>query len=266
MKKILVMLFLVATMVFSGAVMATDCLQGLLDGYDDLGPDQLDGIEFTPNTGPQYVNLDLNRSYYGDENKTKDAIDQVVGVTLEAQAFIPCYIELRVTGNLGESFVQSFGPDSAGIFEHPQMMIFDNEVGGFVNENWESLGHGYTAEITPEDGRYIQACDIFKVDIWANDTYRYQVESHALMNVDADISSPLSADFLTLDMRTCLDNTGWGPTHTFTDDLSTFIVEIEDSRAACESLTALHQFRVPYNRTIAHGTYEGMVLFIAYTI
>lgn len=263
------MVFLIASMVFSGAVLACDeCLEGILDGYDGLEPGQLDGIAINFNAGSEYVVLTgIDRSAITYDENTKAPVDQLVGVKVNAKAYIPCYIEMRVTGNTGETFIQSFGPEAQEVADHPRNMVFDNEYGGFVDEYWASLGHGRNAEITPESGVYIQACDVFKVDVWANDTYRYQVESTPLANVDADISSPLSADVLNLDMRTCLDNAGvWGPTHTFTDDVTTHINIIENQRAACESLTALHQFRVPYNRSIAHGEYNGAVYFKAFTI
>jgi hypothetical protein len=35
---------------------------------------------------------------------------------------------------------------------------------------------------------------------------------------------------------------------------------------ACEELTVYHQFRVPYSRNIAHGRYDGEVIFRAYTL
>lgn len=264
MKKISILVCLAMLFLFSGVVLADepfDPLKDLLNGYN-LPDSQLDGIVTSFVTG-EYVNLvGINRAtWYSDVNGK----DQVTTVNVRAEAFIPCYIEMKVTGNKGQTFVQSFGPYATATegLETNYFLLFDNEVGGFVDENWNSKGHGKNAEVEPGQGVYIQGCDVFKVEVYSNDTYKYQVESAPLRPVDANIASLNANDTLDLHMRTSLDNTPWTAAHKFSENN---IALIEDYRDACDSLVAYHQFRVPYSKNTAHGKYEGNIIFRAVTI
>lgn len=266
MKKVILLFSLMMVFLFTGVVFAADPydpLRDLLTNYGNHVND--DGIVTSFNLNDNFTNLSgINRSsWYSDVNGQNP---QNTAVTVRAEAFIPCYIEMKVTGNKGQTIVQSYGP-GASANRGPDAnywLNFDNEIGGFVDENWNSIGHGKNAEIQPAPGVYIQGCDVFKVEVYANDTYKYQVESGALTNVNADISSVNANDTLELQMRTSIDNNPWlAAVNSFS---SNPIAVIVPSRAACDSLVALHQFRVPYNKNTAHGKYEGNVIFRAVTI
>lgn len=266
MKKVLILLCLLTVFLCSGVVLAADPydpLKDLLANYNAHVTD--DGIVTSFNLNDNYTNLSgINRtSWYSDNNGQNP---QNTAVTVRAEAFIPCYIEMKVTGNRGQTIVQSYGPGASATRgpDANYWLNFDNEIGGFVDENWNSLGHGKNAEVQPGNGVYIQGCDVFKVEVYANDTYKYQVESAPLTPVNADISSPNANDVLDLQMRTSIDNNPWlAAANSFgTNNIAVIVA----SRAACDSLVALHQFRVPYSKNTAHGKYEGNVIFRAVTI
>ena len=207
-----------------------------------------------------YTNLEgLNRSgYYLDNNSGGTDNDQEVAVKLNVDAYIPCYLELTLTGNQGTTSGQSFGPNTNPNQANPSgyLMVFDNEIGGFVDEDWMSLGGGRNAEVEPGPNTYIQACDIFKVDIYGNEAYKYEVESDLLSSVNA-------AGNLAMQMGTSLDaGDSWGGEVTF----DTAKVEEIATGVATESISALHRFRVPYNRDVVHGRYNGTVIFRAVSI
>mgnify|MGYP000874254614 FL=1 len=266
MRKFLSLLLLVLVMVSSLALAdavvegspAPDPLKG---GYDDHTKDN--GVLISFATGNQYVVLPfINRSeYYLDTNNPDKA--QKTTVNVRTEAYIPCYLKMTVLGNQGKTVIESFGPLAFG--EHGPvgnyMLAFDNEIGGFLNENWELVGHGQNAELAPGKGYYIHGCDIFQVDVYANDTFKYEVISAPLANINADTSG--TADkALNLQMRSKIDNGDWGTTETFAAAREILIAQ----RPACSTLTVQHQFRVPYLLTTAHGKYQGQVTFKAYTI
>lgn len=225
-----------------------------------------DGIAWSNEigTGDEYVNLkEINRSdYQVDVNMPKEGDnDQEVAVSVNVNAYIPCYLELTLTGNNGTTTGQSFGPDAkkSGVAADYQM-VFDNEMGGFIDGNWSSLGAGKNAEVEPGDNVYIMACDIFKVDVYSNDDYKYEVQSQALAAQDN------KGGFLPVQMGTSLDaGDSWGAEFTFDSQEGTQITNITTAKAT-ESISALHRFRVPYTRSTAHGHYNGTVLFRAVSI
>ena len=230
--------------------------------YDRTGDDGVAWFNEVDSNDPgAYTNLkELDRKGQQlDRNTGGTDDDQEVAVKLNAEAYIPCYIELQLTGNQGTTKGQSFGPDTnpnsgnaAGY-----LMVFDNEIGGFVDENWMSKGAGKNAEVEPGENVFIQACDIFKVDIYGNEDYRYEVKSEALTAVDN------SGAALSMDMGTSLDGgNNWSADITF-DALAT---EVIDEGEATESISALHRFRVPYTKDTVHGKYNGQVIFRAVSI
>lgn len=265
MKKVVLLLGLTMMLLCSGVVFADgtyDPLKDLLANYSNHVND--DGKVVVFGVSDSFVNLTgLNRAgWYSDVNGQNP---QKAAVNITADAYIPCYIEMKVTGNQGQTTAESYGP-GAEVVTGPAggyWLLFDNEVGGFVDEGWNSMGHGKNAEIKPAPGVYIQGCDVFKVEIYANDTYKYEVESAPLNPAaNVDISSANSNDVLDLQMRTSVDNNVWGAPVVFNSNIIAPII----SKQACDSTVALHQFRVPYNRNTAHGQYTGVVTFRAVTI
>jgi hypothetical protein len=203
----------------------------------------------------------MNRTGYYDVNGTNDDNRQRVEITLPVEAYIPCFLEMRLTGNRGMTSVISYTDDKAAVAEPSEyLIVFDNEVGGFLNEDWESLGHGQFAQVNPGydlDKVYIGACDYFGVEVISNAKYKYEVESDALTH------SSVADTELYMDMETSLDGgTNWGWFVRFNDPTIKPIAE----RNAGSKLEAVHRFRVPYNMNTTTGAYTGDITFRAYTI
>ncbi|SIR52996.1 hypothetical protein [Halanaerobium kushneri] len=286
MKKMLVLAF-VLVFVLSGAVMAQD---GVLkddgdfewdpgveggpiwqDGelYANYDVDTGDGVVFVNHIDADnpgvYTNLEeFDRSgEYLDVNDTNNENRQEVAITLPAEAYIPCYLEMRLTGNQGTTSAISYGPGASATGSTlPQgqsgyHMVFDNEIGGFLDANWVSLGHGSNAEIDPGDDVFIGACDIFAVEVISNDNYKYEVISKALEG--ADVAN--NGKKLPMYMRTDLGN-GWLANDFIFNAERTFT----RTRNAGVKLEALHNFKVPFSMNTVHGHYSGEVVFRAVTI
>ncbi|HEX2954940.1 MAG TPA: hypothetical protein VHR47_13300 [Bacillota bacterium] len=261
MKKLCLVFVILALAVIPSMVMA---------GYDQHVSD--DGITvwgISDPTDKALVNDDtIFRGKYTQDTNGKD---QKLSLNVNLSAYIPCYISMKVVGNQGASKLESFGPKAEATGTIPSteagnyMIVFDNEVGGFVDANWNSIGHGSHAEIAPGTGAYIKACDQFKVEVYSNDTFTYSVKGAALTSTNADLTSSLADKSLQLDMRTSIGNkTSWGGTVSFT---STTEAEYSVAKKnACETVTAYHEFRVPYKTTTAHGEWTGKIVFYAATI
>lgn len=235
------------------------------NGINDDGIIWVNKVDVEETEGAsQYVNLiGLNRKgYTKDINSGGVDDDQKLEVRVPVVAYIPCYLEITLTGNEGQSSFQSFGPDAQGSEStnggttppsnySGYQLLFDNEVGGFVDENWMSLGSGKNAEIEPGSDVFIAGCDIFAVGVYGNDDYTYEVQS-----------SPLDgAGSATLDMyiRTSMDlGDNWPYQGVFdSDDKIGFDKDID----AGDGMTFLHNFKVPYSNSVAHGSYSGEVIF-----
>jgi hypothetical protein len=258
MKKLIILGIVCVFFVFSAIAFADDA-QNYLNHEND------DGIIIQTTIDEAYNNLPYihNRTggYYLDVNQNGQP--QSTELLLNAQAYIPCYLKMTLTGNTGKTTLESFGPNAdAYQEENKYSVLFDNEVGGFVNDSWEVVGHGKNAEIAPGTGNFIRACDQFKVELYGNDTFKYVVISEPLTTNDADVSSASADKTLDIQMRTKVDAGVWGATWSFGSNQECLIGQ----RAACESMVALHDFRVPYLKSTAHGRYGGYVIFRAFTI
>ena len=239
---------------------------GYLDNYDRS---EDDGIIWSNKVDTEkYINLvDINRSdYTPDENLTgKNAVDtdQELEIKLPVLAYIPCYLEITLTGNEGKSSLQSFGPDAtatrstlSGVTGPPPgylgyQLLFDNEIGGFIDADWKSLGAGKNAEIEPGSDIYIAGCDIFVVEVYGNEAFTYEVQSSPLMG--------MGGATLNMDIRTSMNlGDSWPYEATFD---SVDEVAFDKDYDAGNGGTFLHNFRVPYTRNSVHGSYEGDVIF-----
>lgn len=206
-------------------------------------------------TGDEYVNIDwFNRTDYAFDDNSVDG--QRVEMSLQARAYIPSYLEMKVTGNNGQTGLRSYGPGiTTQASSSGYLLVFDNEIGGFVDEKWNMLGHNPHTEFDfNNDQVFIQGCDIFKVEVYANDNYKYEVEAGPLTSEKGS---------LPLHMRSGYSMSRFGGTFVFDEDGKIFEVTEKD---ACEELTVYHQFRVPYSRNTAQGRYDGTVIFRAYTL
>ena len=263
MKKLSIFFIVLALLMVSVAVFADDPLNRPIveDPYGQHVND--DGVVVWGETGNQYNNVTtLNRTGYTLDTNGKDQLAQL---NVEALAYIPCYLKLTFNGNQGKTVVESFGPKgdnglAQAVGDIPSQadgnyhIIFDNEVGGFVDDKWASLGHGRNAEVRPGEKVYIQACDIFQVNIFSNDDFKYDV-----------ISAPLTGAGnrkLTLEMGTSSTIDGVYTPQVF-DSAKTINI---GTGAPCTSLKYFHRFRVPYSESTVHGAYSGTITFKAYTI
>jgi hypothetical protein len=252
-----------------GAVGGSEWLEGGdYDDYDDHFGD--DGIVFVNDVDPKnpgdYTNLEeFDRTYSPDHNNLRSP-KQEVEIKVPVEAYIPCYLEMRLTGNQGTTSAISYGPNATAsgstvVDGYGYQMTFDNEIGGYLDDEWQSLGHGSNVEIDPGDEVFIGACDIFAVEVISNDDYKYQVKSKALQGQDG-----ASGEFLPMYMRTALDGGTWLGTDTIFDSETSAYDVFEESRVAGETLEALHNFKVPFSMNTVHGEYNGEVIFRAVTI
>lgn len=251
MKRFSILLLVLAMVVTGSAVFA---------GYDDHLTD--DGVIVWGETGERYSNTDLDRKAWTPDTNGEG---QTAQLNVEALAYIPCYLKMEFNGNDGISILESFGPkkegtniaQAVGNIPSPQAgmyhMVFDNEIGGFVDGSWASLGHGRNAEIAPGPNVYIQACDVFQVKVFSNDDFKYDVIGAPLTN---------GAASLNLEIGTSATIDGTYDAQVF-DSLKTINI---GQGAPCTNLNYFHRFRVPYAANVAHGAYSGTVTFKAYTI
>ncbi|HEX3047575.1 MAG TPA: hypothetical protein VHY08_22680 [Bacillota bacterium] len=258
MKRMIVLGMICVLVLFSLSALADDA-QNYLAHEEDLGV-VINTTINGANTNLAYVH-DREGTFTPDVNGAAQSTE----LTLNAQAYIPCYLKMVVTGNTGRTSLESFGPGAeAAKQEGAYTLFFDNEIGGFVTSDWTVVGHGRNAEIQPGTGHYIRGCDIFKVELYSNDTYKYEVTSQPLTtNDDADTSSSSADKTLDLQMRTKIDSADWGTTWSFGTNGQECPIS---QKAACESTTVFHDFRVPYLSTTAHGQYNGLVVLKAYTL
>ena len=179
-------------------------------------------------------------------------------ITLNAIAYIPTYVKLQLSGNAGKSTVHAFGPITKGEGTFTNDLVFDNEIGGFVDNGWNSVGHGDNIEIGPEDGYYIQASDYLKAVVFSNSNYKYEVVSSPLTTTDGKT--------LDLEMGYNIKNGElWGDWSPVTFNSINKNVSIS-SCGPLQTLTVMHRFRVPYNDTVVAGQYTGKIYFKVYTL
>ena len=273
-KNLVVSLVLAFVLVFSFGVLAQENSDdttwtsaeywteyGYDENYDRFDDDGLEWFNDTDSRNPGiYTNLlELNRNrpegYTFDRNGGEEDNDQMLEIELPTYAYIPCYLEITLTGNQGTTSGKSFGPGAAGARQATgYMLVFDNEIGGFVDADWMSLGAGQNAEVAPGENVFIAGCDIFKVETYGNEAYRYEVESSPLVATDNPGAN------LPMHIRTSF-SLGDAWERDFDTIGAPNTVVPMGTQAAGEALTVLHNFRVPYGIGIVHGSYSGSVIF-----
>ncbi len=259
---LLVLLVLVSGVVLANGEDLTDGIQISWDDYgynDEIGQADMADIWRDIDYTKQQLVL---ASGGGGTPPTWDSWKQQAEVKIQALAYIPCYLYLHVAGNLGQATVQSFGPGAVGVYDgkppipaYQWLLVFDNEIGGFVDGDWALLGQGRNYEVVPSNDAFIQGCDSFLVTIYSNDNYSYEVESDGLEFQDDN-----AHHILPMDMRT---NNEAQLDFTFDG-----VNKIKNFGAFnhCSTTEFSHKFRVPYDTNIRHGEYSGEVIFRAYTI
>lgn len=271
-KSLVVALMLSFVMIFSFVVLAENGDDGVWtssqywDEYDYdtkyvMAADDKDGIKWfqdTDGTNPGIYTIlkELNRkNYYLDRNTEVADRRQELAIDVPTYAYIPCYLKIDLVGNQGTTVGESFGPGAISSTQTAgYMLVFDNEIGGFIDEDWHSLGSGRKAEVAPGPGKYIAGCDMYLINTYGNDDYKYEITSAPLVAVDN------SGDPLPIHVRTSLDlGDSWEDP---IDEIDTdpTVIPVATMEAG-EEFTALHNFRVPYDVGIDHGEYSGTITF-----
>ena len=191
-----------------------------------------------------------------------EQVDQEVAVKIRTRANIPCYLELELVGNAGYTKGKSVGAGSQGVIDRTgenHWMLFDSAFGGFVGENWESIDTVTFSNIRPGGSlnpgvgvAYLQACDMWTANMFANIAYGFGVSATPL-------TSPAVPDELPLLMRYNLLNAWSGDF-----DISAAEALIGPFAALAET-TVYMQFKVEYGLVPA-GVYQGDVTFRMYSI
>ncbi|MFW6269849.1 MAG: hypothetical protein ACOC4G_07175 [Bacillota bacterium] len=295
MKKLLILGLLVAfVMTFSFGVMAAEGTgddpladedgdgwiinEGTLEGWEDSNFETLNGSDTGVSTDVgkgitvDGIKVEWDPDENGDEGKRgpegDEDFDQEINYTIPAYAEIPCYLEMNLFGNGAYMDATNVGTGNNTEIGNADghWMLFDTDYGGVVDGNWEFVDSG---DFSPEDivdedsDRYIQACDLFTANLFANVPYRFEVSSEGLGDDNE----------LPIDMRTYqggvdingdeadIDDIGdWSATETLDDDG----VEVDDFNALDEAQINM-QFRVPFDAVEA-GVYEGDVTFSMYSM
>ncbi|MGM0438394.1 MAG: hypothetical protein ACQEQD_08985 [Bacillota bacterium] len=199
----------------------------------------------------EYPDGEGNGAGKGDPSEIQD-FDQEINYTIKAFANIPCYLEMNVFGNgayVNATNIGQGNTTNAGSNNH--WLLFDTSYGGVVDANWDFVAAG---DIDPSDiaegtgERYIQGCDVFSANLFANVPYQFKVYSDGLTKGNAT---------LPIEMRTTPDDTmsAWSADN--------YLLSEGNSIGSFDAMEEAHinmQFRVPFNAVEA-GYYEGDVVF-----
>ncbi len=255
MKKVVVLSLAVCLiMLFSGVVMASQ--------WSDWESDK--GI-FENYTASKFFALsDTTRASGGDYVVVKTMTttgtirenwdDQRATVTVRADAYIPCYLELELIGNRGYTKVKSIGPTEDTTLYHGSnsvFMLFHPELTGTMDKDWNFLdiANAGFSTIGPDRDVYIHACDMFKANILGNVLYGFSVSADAFTGVG-------DHEFY-MDMRYTLDDGAtWEEATIGFEEIGEF--------GALDEETVFMQFRVPFANVEA-GKYTTTVTFAIYT-
>ena len=182
--------------------------------------------------------------------------DQEINYTIPAYAEIPCYLEMNLFGNGAYMEASNVGAENQSDISYGQhWMLFDTDYGGVVDGNWnfvDSSNFDPADIVAEESDRYIQACDIFTANLFANVPYGFDVSSEGL---GEDNELPIQ-------MRT--QQEGLDISNASTETLDASGIQVGNYNAL-EQAQINMQFRVPFDEVEA-GIYEGEVTFSMYSM
>ena len=185
--------------------------------------------------------------------------DQEINVTISTAALIPCYLEMELIGNGGYTKGKSIGADAVldiDRTEESHWMLFHPDFGGFMDADWNLLGEGDIVDFStlgPEAGTFLNACDMWTANLFANVDYGFDVDASPLEGPDNTE--------LFMDMRaTSPDATLVGY-----EFLDIGLANVFNGQAL-ESASIFMQFRVPFNNELIAGQYDGEITFKMYSI
>ncbi len=270
-KHLFFPLLMICLFVLSASVFAADPWDSLFEYYGLENESQLDGLDISWDLDSTHKNVAKMPVIYGDDPQayTPDVYTpgetERASITLQAVAYIPTYIRLELSGNSGKRTVRTFGPIQLGSENFDNDLIFDNEIGGFVDESWSSLGHGEAMEIAPGSETYIQASDYLKAEVFSNNKYKYEVQASPLV-ADIEQSANPGAT-LNLDMAYSISSSGsYSEWTDVTFEQENQAVPIAPENSALTKLSVMHRFRVPYTDSVAAGKYTGTIYFKVYSL
>ena len=256
MKKVMVMMLLVSLVMMFSVVASASWSgwvadeEGMFENY--TASKFLNRFESTRASGSSYVVVDgmtttgTIRDNWGPQDGT---------ITVRADAYIPCYLELELIGNRGYSKIKSIGPNADGTIYHGSnsvFMLFHPEMTGVLNADWEfiNMAEASFSDIGPDRGVYIHACDLFKANIYGNVGYGFSVSALPFTGVgDHEFD---------MEVRYTLDETNWSAGKSIgSEEVGTF--------GALDRETVFMQFRVPF-ADVEAGKYTSTVTFAIYTI
>lgn len=185
MKKLLVMVLMLSmVMLFSGVISAN----GHVDGWEK---DEGIFANWTKSMFGPYIAAQSNSSW---NNVIVDGLgisvnrdrlaemypgDQSGKITVPAEAYIPCYIEMTITGNLGRTKIKSLGDDAhiEAPFGENNFLAFIPDQTGLMNDQWQYVDFNSWAFSTLPGTAYIGACDMLKLEVYGNTPYKVDIDA-----------------------------------------------------------------------------------------
>jgi len=201
----------------------------------------------------------------GKEGPEDRDFDQEINYTIPAYAEIPCYLEMNLFGNGAYMEASNVGAENQSDISYDQhWMLFDTDYGGVVDGNWnfvDSSDFDPADIVAEESDRYIQACDIFTANLFANVPYGFDVSSEGLGD-DNELPIQMRTNQQGIDISANNNNNidAWSAISTL--DAAGVTV---GNYNALEQAQINMQFRVPFDEVEA-GIYEGEVTFSMYSM
>lgn len=269
MKKILIIgLAIGVVTLFSLSVLAQDPVteedfvidEGWYNNYSEA-QEILSATQVKTATGTNHVTVDGvkvtgNTPDYSEEDYIGD---QEINVTINTSAMIPCYLEMELVGNAGYTKAKSIGANAVANVDRTSeshWMLFNPEFGGMMDSDWNLLATEDVQDFSTlglDNGYYINACDIWTANLFGNIAYGFDINASPLTN---------GSDSFNMDMRL----TGEDISETGGDEYLALGQANLGSFGALDETSLFMQFRVPFNRDVPAGQYDGDVTFSMYSV
>ena len=266
MKKLFVLVLLLSmVLLFSGVVSAdehhdpwkvgegmfTDWIASRLEPYADKKQDSSTKTE-------EYIVVE-------GMGVTRGGVDQYPGdqtgtITIPAEAYIPCYIEMQIRGNYGYTKVKSLG-DGAHVdagFGVNNFLLFMPHLTGLMDSEWMHLpfmdGDNYNWDFStlPADA-YIGACDMLELRTLGNTPYKVTIAADGF-KLSPDGTE--NAFYMEARYTDEFESSNFTPLGELTSNPKDIITSPQIGVAEYRWL----QFRIPMDMGVA-GKYETDVIF-----
>lgn len=214
----------------------------------------------------------------GDGPVGNTRLDQSIDYTIVTFAEIPCVLSMDIFGNGGGINDDGFTVlNEENEIPVSDLMLFSPSMGGIVDADWKFIEMDAVGYATGQAvGAYINACDLWSANLWANVPYGFSVSSAGLGYFDS-LEDPLLIEMRYLeilgagiisqepglssyDENVVSLNSDWAGDYVLNEDG----VEIGAYEAG-QNVHINMQFRIPLTGAPA-GRYQGEVTFSTYTI